>query len=175
MRRIACRRLCAVFLCACIFAAALLVGCAWETVAGHAEDLDYGDVPIEVVGLAETDFKITPRDLAALPCVDRRVETKNSYGNEEAFDAFGPLLSEFAAHYGEGRKLTDFKEVRVRAADGYTLPISTEELKKNRYILSFRRGADDALTGDQRPLRLVTPDDSSVAWVYGIVRLEFVR
>jgi DMSO/TMAO reductase YedYZ molybdopterin-dependent catalytic subunit len=107
-----------------------------------------------------------------MDCVNREIKTKNSYGNEVKVKATGPLLSEFIDKRGGDVKIEDIDAVSFRAADGYKIDLTTDELKKVKTILTIRYG-DKPLSGDAQPLRIVTTGTESSYWVSGVERIDF--
>lgn len=128
----------------------------------------YGDTPIEIAGLTENEFTITPNMLAALPCV-RRSATSIS-AKVGTVTAVGPLLDTFLAQYKFSQN--DFTTIRFCAADGYKTVLKNELLKRE-IILSVASG-NEPLDKNFQPLRIIIPEAPSSYWTYQVNRIEFV-
>jgi hypothetical protein len=148
-----------------------LASCAGQPGPIDVSDLDYGEDAVTVTGLGE-DFIVTPAELAAMDCVDRKIRTKNSFGNQETIQATGPLLTEFVKQCGGGRDLSEFSAVGFSAADGYTVDLTAEELKEIEAVLVIRNG-DEPLAAGEQPLRLATTGTESSYWVSGVREISF--
>lgn len=139
---------------------------------GYADDLDYKEETIEIVGLTDENFTVSVSELAALECIEKEVTTKNSYGSKKTKTAYGPLLQTFVEEYG--MKLSDFSNIRIKAKDGYFTDLEGDLLKRDS-VLSFRDDAESPLKGASAPLILIVPKESSAMWVEGINKIEFEK
>ncbi len=134
----------------------------------NADISSYGDITIEIVGLTENSFTITPNMLADLSCVQQTVTgTSAKVGT---VTAVGPLLDTFLAQYD--RKQSDFTKIRISAGDGYKIVLKSEMLK-GKIILSVASG-NEPLDEKFQPLRIIVPDAASSYWSYQVNRIEFV-
>jgi hypothetical protein len=150
---------CAAFLTVC-------AGCG----APAADISAYGDAAIEISGLTDADFTVTPADLAALACVSR--SATGATAKAGTVKAVGPLLDTFLAAYG--KKTSDFSRIRFIAADGYRVVLRDEYLTEYEVILSVASGKDP-LAAFERPLRILIPEAESNMWAYACIRIEFVE
>jgi hypothetical protein len=145
--------------------ALLLAACG-----GSADISAYGDAPIEISGLTETDFTVTPNELAALECVSR--SATGATAKAGTVKAVGPLLDTFLEGYG--RKTSDFNRIRFIASDGYRVVLRDEYLTDYEVVLSVSSGKNP-LPESERPLRILIPEAESNMWEYSCVRIEFVE
>jgi hypothetical protein len=129
----------------------------------------YADTPIEIVGLTEMDFTITPRELSELECVSR--SATGATAKAGTVKATGPLLDTFLAQYG--KKMTDFERIRFIAADEYRVVLRGEYLTDYEVVLSVASGKNP-LPESEWPLRILIPEAESNMWEYACVRIEFV-
>ena len=130
----------------------------------------YGDTPIEVVGLLEEDFTITPNELAQLECVARTATGATAKAG--TVNAYGPLLNTFLAQYG--CQASDFYKIRILCADGYKVVLKDEYLTDYEVVLCVSyQGAP--LPESLQPMRLLIPEAESGKWAYAITRIEFER
>jgi hypothetical protein len=154
------------FLCAGLV---VLTACGGRT--GVSADISaYGDAPIEIVGLADEEFTVTPNELAALPCVSRSATGETAKAG--TVKAVGPLLDTFLAEYG--KKTSDFNRIRFIAVDAYRVVLRDEYLTDYEVVLSVSNGKDP-LPESERPLRVLIPEAESGMWEYACVRIEFVE
>jgi hypothetical protein len=142
-----------------------LASCA----AAPADISAYGDTPIEIAGLLDEDFTVTPNGLAALDCVKR--SATGATAKAGTVSASGPLLDTFLAQYG--KKMTDFERIRFIGADEYRKVLKGEYLTDYEVVLSIASGNKPLPKADQ-PLRILIPEAESEYWVYSCVRIEFV-
>ena len=160
----------AAIIAAAVCLALFIAGCGGRGVKAYISE--YGDIPIEVSGLADEDFTVTPNELAELDCVSRSATGATAKAGE--VKASGPLLDSFLASYGGGRKTSDFNRIRFIASDGYSVGLRGEYLTDYEVILSVASG-NAPLPESERPLRVLIPDAESSMWEYACVRMEFVE
>jgi hypothetical protein len=150
-----------------VLAVAVSGGCGAQT--GVKADISaYGDAPIEISGLTETEFTVTPNELAALVCVSR--SATGATAKAGTVQAAGPLLDTFLAGYG--KKMSDFSRIRFIAADAYRVVLRDEYLTDYEVVLSVAQGRNP-LPESERPLRILIPEAESNMWEYACVRIEF--
>lgn len=147
-----------IVLCLC-----LICGC------GRADISSYADREITVSGLGESDFTVTPGEMAELKCVDR----SDTGATEKAgtVKAHGPLLETFLEAYGYS--IDQIDRVRFYCKDDYKIVLKKEYLTDYEIILSVSSGSE-ILPEAQQPLRLLVPEAESSKWAYGITKMEFV-
>ena len=131
---------------------------------------DYGDTPIEIVGLTAEPFSVTPRELAQLDCVSRTATGATAKAG--TVNAYGPLLNTFLAQYGA--QASDFYKIRFLCNDGYKVVLRDELLTDYEIVLAVSYGKKP-LPEEMRPLRLLIPEAESSKWAYGVIRIEFER
>lgn len=131
---------------------------------------DYGGAPIAVAGLTETEFSVTPAELAALDCVSRTATGATAKAG--TVSACGPLLDTFLAQYG--CTAADFYKIRFLCADGYKVVLRGEYLTDYEIVLAVSAG-NGPLPETQRPLRVLIPEAESSKWAYSVIRMEFER
>ncbi|MDR2296384.1 MAG: hypothetical protein LBD95_06250 [Clostridiales Family XIII bacterium] len=150
-----------------IVAAAALAGCGGS---GGADISAYGDAPIEIAGLTDEAFTVTPNELAALPCVTR--SATGATAKAGTVKAVGPLLDTLLEKYG--KKASDFERIRFIASDAYRIVLRDEYLTDYEVVLSVANGKDP-LPASEQPLRILIPEAESSMWEYACVRIEFVE
>ncbi len=135
----------------------------------------YADAAIEIEGLTEESFTITPAELASLDCVHYSITGEGSGDNGESkagtVDAYGPTLDTFLAQYG--CEIGDFRRVAVFCKDGYDVYLQGEDLE-GEIILSIALGKD-ALKETHQPLRVVAVELATGYWAYGVERIQFIE
>jgi len=149
-------------------ALALLSGCGAEK--NTTEIPGYGDTPIEISGLTEKEFSVTPNQLAGLDCVSRTAT--GATAKSGTVNAYGPLLDTFLAQYH--CSMSDFYKIRFICADDYKIVLKDEYLTDYEVVLAVSCG-DEPLPEEQQPLRILIPEAESGMWAYSIVRIEFER
>ena len=140
-----------------------LVSCAKKVELG-----DYADTPIEIVGLLDEDFTITPRELAQLKCDN--ATAKGASAKAGTVSGVGPSLATFLAQYGKSP--ADFEFIRFTASDAYTQRFSGRAQADSTFILAISNGSKP-LPNSEAPMRLIIPAAESNQWVYAVVRIEF--
>ena len=138
--------------------------------SGAADISEYGDTPIEISGLADENFTITPGELASLECVSRTASGKTAKAG--TVNATGPLLDTFLEQYG--KSTSDFERIRFIASDHYRVVLKDEYLTEYEVVLAVSNG-NEPLIAEHRPLRILIPDADSSMWEYAVVRIEFVE
>ncbi len=169
-KRIAC------VVCALIVLVALAIGgwFAWDNLRNPSIDT-YKNEQIEIHGLTENDFYITPLELSQLKC--ERITAKGTGSGEGGVSkagvvsAYGPTLQQFVATFGQD--LQNFRRVKFTCKDDYYTTLRSDSLA-NTIILSIASGKD-ALYDTQQPLRVVAPAEESGKWAYGVVRIDFYK
>ena len=129
---------------------------------------EYGDTPIEIVGLLDEDFTITPNELAKL-----KFESSSATGASAKagmVKGVGPTLITFLAEYG--KTPADFKTIRFTASDAYTIRLAGDKHTDDVVLMAIS-GASAPLPKGEQPMRLIIPDADSSQWIYGVVRIEF--
>jgi hypothetical protein len=154
-----------VFAFAIVLVVLLLTACA----AKSADISAYADTPIEISGLTDIDFTITPRELSELECVSR--SATGATAKAGTVKAVGPLLDTFLAQFG--KKMTDFERIRFIASDDYRVVLKDDYLTDYEVVLSIASG-DKPLPESEWPLRILIPEAESNMWEYACVRIEFV-
>ena len=150
---------------------AVAVACLLAACGGRAADLsEYGDMPITITGITDTELTVTPNELAALDCVTRTASGKTAKAG--TVNATGPLLDTFLAQYG--KSTADFERIRFIASDFYRVVLKDEYLTEYEIVLAVSNGSEP-LIAEHRPLRILIPDADSSMWEYAVVRIEFVE
>lgn len=138
--------------------------------AKQADISNYAQTEIEISGLTDEDFTVTPEELSKLDCVERTATGRSEKAGTVA--ARGPLLDTFLAQYG--CKAADFYKIRFLCADGYKIVLKGEYLTDYEIVLAVSCGAEP-LPEAQRPLRILIPEAESSKWAYSVIRIEFER
>ena len=149
-----------------VVALALLALCACGE--KQADISEYGDFEIEISGLLEEDFVITPNELLALPCVSRSATGATEKAG--TVSVRGPLLETFLEQYGY--EPSDFYKIRFIASDSYKTVLRDDYLTDYEIVMAVSAG-DKPLSNTERPLRLLIPEAESNMWIYSVVRIEF--
>jgi hypothetical protein len=144
----------------------LLSACGAKT----ADLSAYGDTPIEISGLTDQDFTVTPNELAKLKCVSRTATGESEKAG--TVDATGPLLNTFLAQYH--CQMSDFYKIRFLCADQYKVVLKGEYLTDYEVVMAIS-GGGKPLDKAQQPLRILIPEAESSMWAYSVVRIEFER
>ena len=147
-----------------VLLAAALAACGEK----QADISAYGAAPIEICGLTEEEFTITPNDLAELECVSRTATGATAKAG--TVSVRGPLLDTFLEQYG--CRAADVHKIRFLCADGYKAVLKGEYLTNYEVVLAISSGAQP-LPEACRPLRLLIPEAESSLWAYSVVRIEF--
>lgn len=129
---------------------------------------EYADFPIEVSGLTEEDFTVTPKELLELECVSRTATGATEKAGTVSVK--GPLLNTFLAQYG--KTAADFYKIRFLCADGYKTVLKDDLLTDYEVVLAVQNG-NSPLQESMRPLRLLIPEAESSTWAYSVIRIEF--
>ena len=128
---------------------------------------EYADYPIEVSGLTEKDFTITPQELLELDCVSRTATGATEKAGTVSVK--GPLLNTFLAQYG--KTAADFYKIRFLCADGYKTVLKDDLLTDYEVVMGVQTG-NGPLQENLRPLRLLIPEAESSTWAYSVIRIE---
>ncbi len=135
---------------------------------GTADISAYGDELIQVDGLTDETFNVTPNELAEMDCVsDVAVGQTEKAGTVRAY---GPTLETFVENYG--RSLDEFYSVEFIAYDGYESTLGRATWDKYEVILSVSEG-NQPLEDWRQPMRVVIPGADSGRWIYGVGRIMF--
>ncbi|MEA4966050.1 MAG: hypothetical protein VB055_09545 [Oscillospiraceae bacterium] len=148
-------------LCACFAVFLFLAGC-------RADISAYENQAIQISGLTEEDFTVTPRELAEMKCVSATA-TGNS-AKAGTVNAYGPTLATFVGLYG--KSMDELESVRFLAGDDYDVLLGPVTWKDHDVIFSISNGGDP-LEASQQPLRIVIPGVNSGKWVRMVTRIEF--
>jgi DMSO/TMAO reductase YedYZ molybdopterin-dependent catalytic subunit len=129
---------------------------------------EYGDTPIEIIGLTNESFLITPNELAKLKLIS--TSATGATAKAGTVSGVGVSLIDFLAEYN--KTPGNFKTIRFTASDEYTIRLSGEKHTDDLVLLAIS-GKDKPLPETERPLRLIIPTAESNQWVYGVVKIEF--
>jgi hypothetical protein len=149
--------------------ATLLLASCTSSQKVKADISEYGAAEIVISGLADSDFSVTPDELAQLECVRRSASGRGEKAG--SVTAVGPTLGTFLAQYGKAP--SDFLMVRFFASDEYRVTLMEGTLTEKEIILSVAAG-DKPLAKAEQPLRILAPGLESSQWIYAIQRIEFV-
>ncbi len=155
---------------ACLIILALVILMAFTGCHNSIDISSYGDTTIEVVGLKEESFNITPNQLLELECVSRTATGATAKAGTVSVK--GPLLDTFLEQYD--CKASDFNKIRFLAGDGYKVVLRDEYLTDYEVVMAVS-GETEPLPEGQQPMRLLIPEAESGMWTYNIVRIEFER
>jgi len=154
-------------ICLACAAAAILFG--YRATHVTADISAYADREIEVAGLTDSSFYVTPRELSQMKISKQTVTGKSQKAG--TFTGVGPTMSVFLTQYGE--TVGNFKQVKFYAEDDYTV-VLVASLQEKTVILSVANGSDP-LKDNQQPLRIVIPGEDSSKWIRNVVKIEFTR
>ena len=150
----------------CGVLAALLLVC----LTGCRADISaYETSPIQIVGLTDEPFTVTPKELTELKCTS--AAARGNSDKAGAVEAYGPTLETLVSAYGHS--LSEFRYVRFCASDDYDVTINQLVWDSHDVILSVSNGSKP-LDAHQQPLRVVIPDYDSGKWVRLVTQIEFV-
>lgn len=130
----------------------------------------YADSPVEIAGLTDEEFTITPAELAEMDCVKAIAQGQTEKAG--TVTGIGPTLETFLAQYG--RTIDEFKKVRFFCADDYKVVLKTDYLTEYDIVLTVCKGKEP-LPEEHMPLRIIIPEAESGKWCYGVIRIEFVE
>lgn len=153
----------------CLFFIGIAVMLLLAACGDKAADIsEYEDFPIEVSGLTDEDFTVTPKELLALDCVSRTATGATEKAG--TVSVRGPLLNTFLAQYG--KTAADFYKIRFLCADGYKTVLKDDLLTDYEVVMGVQTGSGP-LQENLRPLRLLIPEAESSIWAYSVIRIEF--
>lgn len=142
--------------------------CTMLVSCGTADISAYQDQKIEIVGLLDEDFYVTPAELAQLECTSATAHGKTAKAG--TVKAYGPTLDTFLAQYG--KTVDEFRSIRCVASDDYVVTLGRASWEKYDIILSIANGSK-ALYDNQQPMRIVIPGANSGNWIRAVARMEF--
>ena len=134
----------------------------------EADISEYANYPIEVSGLLDEDFTVTPQELSELECVSRTATGATEKAG--TVSVRGPLLNTFLAQYG--KTSADFYKIRFLCADGYKTVLKDDLLTDYEVVLAVQN-SNGPLQESLRPMRLLIPEAESSTWAYSVIRIEF--
>ena len=134
----------------------------------EADISEYANYPIEVSGLTDEDFTVTPQELSELECVSRTATGATEKAG--TVSVRGPLLNTFLAQYG--KTAADFYKIRFLCADGYKTVLKDDLLTDYEVVLAVQN-SNGPLQESLRPMRLLIPEAESSTWAYSVIRIEF--
>ncbi len=129
----------------------------------------YENEKIEIIGLTDQDFYVTPGQLSKLKMT--RVIATGKSEKAGTVTGIGPTLDTFLEEYGDGAVRSDFKEVKFYAQDKYSTSL-VKTLQEDTIVLSVANGST-ALEEYQQPLRIVIPEEDSSSWIRMVTAIEF--
>jgi len=150
--------------------AAIVLLLSLSACGGEPDISAYKDMLIQIIGLTEDNFEITPSELAEMKC-----ESGSGEGSSEkagSIDGYGPTLDTFLAEYGKER--SDFSKIKFTGKDDYKKTVWGDTLKDQEIVFSIANGKDPLKEGET-PMRLLIPGEDSSYWVYGVVKIEFIK
>lgn len=153
MKRMLCAALAVLLVC--------LTGCKADISA-------YETSPIQIIGLTEESFSVTPKELMDMECVSATAQGNSDKAG--TVNAYGPTMETFVSSHG--RSLDDFRYIRFSASDGYDVTVNRLVWDSYDIILSVSNGTKP-LEERQRPLRVVIPGYDSGKWVRLVTQIEF--
>lgn len=129
---------------------------------------EYENEKIQITGLLEEDFYITPAELAGMGCTEAVAHGKTAKAG--TVQAYGPTLETFLSSYG--KSVEDFYSIKFSAADDYDVTLGRQTFQKQEVILSVANGSK-ALYKEQQPLRVIIPEVDSGKWIRMVNKIEF--
>jgi DMSO/TMAO reductase YedYZ molybdopterin-dependent catalytic subunit len=144
-----------------------LAGCGGEadTVGNPADD----GQEIRIIGLLDSDYKITVGDLKKLPPVTKKAQATRSNGETVKVKATGPLLEDVLQQ--KGKSVKDYRTIRFTAQDGYSIAVPADILKNRPIILAYQIDGKP-LDNENRPIRVVIPGERAMYWVRMLDRID---
>ncbi|HZK01610.1 MAG TPA: molybdopterin-dependent oxidoreductase [Anaerovoracaceae bacterium] len=154
----------------------ILILLLWGCGGGHEQSkfqneiADYADDKILISGLTEEDFELTAAELMEMETVTRSATASMANGKQVKVKIIGPLLETLLQRYNKSQK--DFALIRFSAMDNYSIAVPSDILKNREIILGLMdKGA--ALPEDDRPVRVVIPEERAMYWVRKLNRIDF--
>ncbi len=141
----------------------------WLTVFRTPGFSSYADQEIEIIGLLDEDFTVTPAELAQLDCVMTST-TGNTKKAQGTIYAYGPTLETFLAQYDV--TLDQLRSMKAVGLDDYTVTLGKTTWDKYTINLAVKNGKKQLLER-QRTLRIIIPGADSGKWIREIGQLIF--
>ncbi len=166
-RRLAVRTVCLVIL---VSAAVIAIRLRYGPAILMADISSYRDQKIEIQGLTDQTFTVTPGELARMKKTEVSYEVPGE--DAEPAEAIGPTLDTFVKKYGHS--LDEFRIVKCYTKKD-TSYAYVNTLEKNTLILSVADG-DQALDEEEPPLTVaVTGKQNTGIWTKGVVKIVFTK
>ncbi len=156
-----------------LITALLLTGCSdpvRQQTELRAELESYADEKIVISGLQDKDFEISVAELMEFDTVTKSAASNTADGQQVKVKITGPLLNTFLQKYGKSQR--DFSVVRFSARDKYSIAVVSDILANRDIILGFM-DKGKALIGEDRPVRVVIPEERAMYWVRMLNRIDF--
>jgi DMSO/TMAO reductase YedYZ molybdopterin-dependent catalytic subunit len=128
------------------------------------------DWTLEITGEVEKELKLSFAELVTREQTDlEEILMEKSIGDDEIRSWTGVSVEEL---FIEAGVTEDYVSVTAKAADGYMIEISRDEM--DGAIIAFKDGGEwiVEVTPDNAPIRLVTPLTPANRWVYQITELQ---
>ena len=138
------------------------------TGCGKADISAYADEEINITGLLDEDFTVTPGELAEMECVSATAVGETEKAGK--VKAYGPTLDTFLEHYGVSKD--DLYSIKCYAKDDYKVTLGKVTWDSKEVILSIAYGSE-AFDEKTAPLRIVIPEGQSGNWIRMVNKMEF--
>lgn len=114
-------------------------------------------------------FRIDIDELAAYPVEKVNTILRKTTGTEQELTAEGPLLDTVLADHGI--KMSDYQGIGITARDGYYALISKDIMDNRKIILGYRFDGKEIIP-EEKPIRVVVPDEMGVYWVKMVTSID---
>jgi len=113
--------------------------------------------------------RVTIEDLKTFPQVTTQTILQRTTGVKINIKAEGPLLTDVLKKYGVD--INDYEAIGVTGRDNYYAMIS-KDIIENRDIILGIRFDDEEIIREEKPTRIVIPDEMGVYWVKMVNKIE---
>ncbi|AKL94367.1 oxidoreductase [Clostridium aceticum] len=124
---------------------------------------------ITIKGIHNQDLITTVEEIKKLNAIEKEVTSVNSSGQENTFKVTGALLEDVLVKSGTSQK--DLTGIRLVAGDGYSIEVP-QEILHTRDILLVYETNDGPLDPEQKPIRIVIPEERAMYWVSNLETIE---
>lgn len=114
--------------------------------------------------------KVTMEELMKLPRVRRDCILRKSTGTEIPLSVEGPTLQEVLKHYK--MDITNYTAMGITARDGYYALVPSEILHQKEILLAYMFN-DEPIDEEEKPIRVVIPEEFGVYWVKMVSNIDF--
>jgi len=121
------------------------------------------------INAGKKSFRIDMNQLGKYPIKKADTVLVKTTGTEQKMTAEGPLLENVLADYGI--KMSDYKGIGITGRDGYYALISKDIMDNRKIILGYLFN-DKEILPEEKPIRVVVPDEMGVYWVKMVTSID---